>query len=170
MKNQATSHSVAGGSPLEVLVFDLGGQRYALRCSEVRELVRAVTVVPLPRAPAIIQGIIDVRGAVVPVLDIRARFGLPSRAATHTEHLILAWAGKRLVAVRTDRALALAQLRASDVEDAAGLGTGVEYVAGVAKLPDGLVLIHDLRTFLSGTEAAALDEALAAPSHAGGSA
>ena len=162
--------SEAAGTRLEVLVFEVGGQRYALRSFEVRELVRAVTMVPLPKAPAIVEGIINVRGVVVPVLDIRTRFRLPAKAAAHTDHLILAWAGPRLVALRADRALDVARLEASEVEDAKAVVPGADYVAGVAKLSDGLVLIHDLRTFLSQAEAAALDEALPAPSGDGGAA
>ena len=158
------------GTQLDVLVFEVGGQRYALRSLEVRELVRAVTIVPLPSASAIIEGIINVRGAVVPVLDIRTRFRLPITAAAHTDHLILAWANGRLVALRADRALDLARLEASDLEDARAVVPGADYVAGVAKLPDGLVLIHDLSTFLSQSEEAALDETIPAAGHDGGAA
>lgn len=149
---------------LEVLVFEVGGQRYALRSIEVRELVRCVTVSPLPRAPAIIEGIINVRGAVVPVLDLRTRFRLPPKPAAHTDHLILASAGPRLVALRVDRALGLVRLEAGEVEDAKAVVPGADYLVAVAKLPDGLVLIHDLRTFLSQAEATTLDDALPAAS------
>lgn len=145
---------------VEILLFEVGGQRYALRSSVVRELVRAVTIVSLPAAPAIIEGIIDVRGTVVPVLDLRARFGLPRSAAAHCDHLILAMAGPRLVALRVDRALDLTRLDATEVEDARGIAHTTQYVSGVARMPDGLVLIHDLRTFLSPSEAVRLDEAL----------
>lgn len=142
---------------MDVLVFEIGGLRYALPTSNVSELVRAVTIVPLPKGPPIVEGIINVRGRVVPVLDIRARFRLPPKAVSHTDHLILAHAGQRLVALRTDRALGLARVEAADIDDAQTALPGAEYVSGVAKLPDGLVLIHDLRTFLRESEAAALD-------------
>lgn len=145
---------------IEVLVFEVGGQRYALASSGVKELARAVTVVRLPKAPAIVEGVINARGAVVPVLDLRSRFRLPAKALEPADHLVLAWAGDRLVALRVDRALDLVRLGADVVEDAQRLTPGAEYVAGVAKLPEGLVLIHDLRTFLSEAEATALGEAL----------
>lgn len=144
----------------EILVFELDTQRYALCSSEVRELLRAVTVVPLPRAPAIVEGIINVRGDVVPVLDVRTRFGIRAKPAEHTDHLIVARAGSRLVALRTDRALGLTRVDAGAVASGQSIASGLEYLAGVACLPDGLVLIHDLSTFLSQAEAAALDEAL----------
>jgi CheW-like domain len=78
---------------VEILVFEISGLRFALLASDVRELTRAVAIVPLPRAPRIVEGIINVRGSLVPVLDIRRRFHLAQRAASHMDHLILAWAG-----------------------------------------------------------------------------
>lgn len=146
----------------EILVFEVAGQRYGLPVADVREVLRAVPPTPLPRAPAIIEGIINVRGAVVAVLDIRQRFRRPARAVAHTDHLIVAQAGPRLVALRVDRAVELARVGAADVESAEAVLPGVDYVAQVARFPDGLVLIHDLQTFLSASEAEALDEALPA--------
>jgi purine-binding chemotaxis protein CheW len=146
---------------MEVLVFELGGLRYALPAFAVSELVRAVTVVPLPKSPPAVEGIINVRGRVVPVLDVRVRFKLESKAVSPSDHLILARAGDRLVAIRVDRALGLVHLEPADIEEATSALPGTEYVMGVAKLPDGLVLIHDLQTFLSAAETAALVRAIA---------
>jgi purine-binding chemotaxis protein CheW len=150
---------------MEILVFEIGGRRFALPSLDVQELLRAVTIVPLPKAPAIVEGVINVRGKIVPVLDIRARFRLPSSALAHTDHLIVARAGERLVALRVERALDLTQVEAKDIEDARKIVPGAEYVAGVAMLPDGLVLIHDLQTFLSEAESAALGASLARVDH-----
>lgn len=142
-------------------MFDIAGVHYAIATAQVREVVRAVTIVPLPGVPPIVQGVINVRGRLVPVLDVRARFRLTRRPVAHTDHLILAEAGARLVAVPADRALALAHLDPSAVDDARAAVSGAEYISGVAKLPDGLVLIHDLNTFLRDAEADALDAAVA---------
>ena len=155
------------GQPLEVVVFEVGGQQYGLPASDVRELQRAATLTPLPRAPAVVEGVINLRGTVLPVLDIRSRFGLPPKPMEHTDHFVVAHAGERLVALRVDRATDLVRVAAADVEDARGSVPGVEYVAWVAKLPHSLVLIHDLRTFLSRAEAAELDEALPAEPQGG---
>jgi purine-binding chemotaxis protein CheW len=148
--------------PLEVLVFEIAGRRYGVPAADVREIVAVVTIVPLPRAPAVIEGIINLRGRIVPVLDIRTRFRLPAKPAEHTDHLVVARVGERLVALRVDRATDLVGLDAADVEDARGVVPGVEYVSWVAKRAEDLVLIHDLHTFLSRAEADALDEALPA--------
>ncbi len=148
----------------EILVFEVSGRRYGLPVADVRELLRAVSVTPLPQAPAIVEGVINVRGTLVPVLDIRARFRLPPSPPRHTDHLIVARAGGRPVALRVDRALDLVRLEPEAAERAETVVPGVRYVAQVAKCPGGLVLVHDLNTFLSHAEAdeltAALPEAL----------
>ena len=124
---------------------------------------------PLPRGPAIVEGVINLRGRVVPVLDIRARFGLPAKPLECSDHFVVADTEERLVALRVDRAIDLVGLDSADVEDVRGLIPGADYVSWVAKLPHNLVLIHDLRTFLSRAESAALAGALSeAPVEKGG--
>jgi purine-binding chemotaxis protein CheW len=152
----------AGDRLIDVLVFEVGGQTYGLAAPDVREIVRAAAIVPLPRAPAIVEGVINVRGRVVPVLDIRQRFRLPTRKLAPTDHFILAFAGDYVVALRADRVVELRKFRGAEIDDAATVLPYSEYVAGVAKLPGGLVLLHDIRTFLSQGEAAALAAPLAA--------
>jgi len=148
------------GPPLEVLVFEIGGQRYGLPVCDVRELQRATALTPLPRAPGIVEGVVNLRGTIVPVLDVRARFHLPPKLLECADHLFFAHAGGRLVALRVDRVADLIRMDAADVEDARSAVPGVEYVAWVAKLPHCMVLIHDLQTFLSRAETAELEAAL----------
>jgi purine-binding chemotaxis protein CheW len=147
---------------LDVVVFELGEQLFGLAASDVCELVRAVAVVPLPRAPAVVKGVINLRGRVVPVLDVRSRFGLRHTAIEPTHYFVIARAGGQLVALHVDRATALVRLNAADLEAARSLVPGAEHVAWVAKVPNDLVLIHDLSTFLSRAEAAEMEEALTA--------
>lgn len=153
--------------PTELLVFELDDQRYALALACVQEVVRAVALTRLPGAPAIVEGAINVRGRVVPVLDIRSRFGLPPRRLDPDQHLILARAGARLVALRVDRVAWFLEVPATEIEDATRLTPTLQQIAGVARVGDGLVLIHDLETFLSAAEAEALMAALAAELPAG---
>lgn len=155
---------------MDVLLFSLDGLRYALPTSDVIELAPAVPIVPLPGAPPIVEGVVNVHGRVVPVLDIRARFRLPPRPLALTDHVIVARIGSRAVALRVDRAVELAHIDEQQIEDTRRIAPHVEYVSGVAKLADGLVLIHDLPTFLEEAEAAALDAALAGTASAAGDA
>lgn len=144
----------------EVLLFEIGGERYGLLSADVRELTRAVTIASLPKAPTIVEGLINLRGKIVPVLDIRTRFRIPAKPLEPSDHFVVATTGTSLVAIRVDRAMDLVRVDGRQIEEAKGLVPEAEHVAGVAKLPDGLVLIHDLRAFLSQSEGLVLDEAL----------
>lgn len=146
---------------MELVIVELDGQRYGLRADAVREVVRAVTITTLPNAPVVVAGIINVRGAVVAVLDLRRRFDLPARPLDPSEYFVLARAGDRDVALRVDRSTELISVDPADIDRGEPILCRSRYVAGVAKLPDGLVLIHDLETFLSAAEAEAIDQALA---------
>jgi purine-binding chemotaxis protein CheW len=145
-----------------VLVFELAGQRLGLPATVLREIIRAVAIAALPKAPPIVEGVINLRGTIVPVLDIRQRFGLPPVALALEQHFLIAQANGRLVALRVDRALDLIPVDEGAIESAAGVAPGVEHVAGIVKLPDGLLVIHDLERFLSLDESGQVDAAVAA--------
>jgi len=153
------SVGVTASPSASLLIFMLGPLRLALHVEVVREVVRAVAIAVLPRAPAIVEGVINVRGAIVPVLDIRSRFRLAPESLHPDQHLIIAWAGVRLVGLRVDRATGFVTVERTAIEAAAPAVPGVEYVAGIARLPDGLLVINDLRGFLALDEAAQLDAA-----------
>lgn len=150
---------------VDLLVFELASQRFGLPLSTVREVVRAVLPTPLPGAPPLVEGLIDVRGALAPVLDVRRRFGLPPRALEADQHFVLVAASvggrpARLVALRVDRAADLARVETVEPGELERTLPGAAHVAGVARLPDGLILIHDVARFLSAAEADALEEAM----------
>jgi purine-binding chemotaxis protein CheW len=150
------------GSALQLVIVELDGRRFGLRAAAVAEIVRAVTIAPLPNAPPAVEGIINVRGSIVAVLDIRRRFGLPAKPLDPAHYLVLVRAGARDVALRVDRAVDLVAVDPNAVDRAeAALGRNPE-ISGVAKLDDGLVLIHDLDAFLSAAEGCAIDAALGA--------
>src|SRR5215813_89561 len=86
-----------------LLTFELDEQRFGLPMADVREVVRVAAFARLPKAPEVIEGVLNFRGALVPVLDIRARFGLPPRSVRTSDHLVVARAAKRTVAIRVDR-------------------------------------------------------------------
>jgi purine-binding chemotaxis protein CheW len=148
--------------PQEVLLFTLERQRYGLPVASVRELVRAARLTPLPRAPDVVEGLLNLRGELIPVLDLRRRFRHAARPLSPGDHFIVATTGARAVALRVDRAEGLHVIAPDEWDTSPRELPGVGYVAGAAKLPDGLVLVHDLRSFLSEAEALQLDTALGA--------
>jgi purine-binding chemotaxis protein CheW len=149
------------GSGVYVL-FTLDEQRYALRLSAVERVVPIVEIVPLPKAPDIVLGVINIAERVIPVVNIRRRFGLPEREISLSDQLIIAPTSKRTVALVVDRVVDVMESPKHMVVGTKRILSGVDYVEGVIKLDDGLILIHDLETFLSLEEEEALDTALKA--------
>lgn len=147
---------------MDILTFHLDDHAYGLPVGRVREVVGAVAIRPLPGAPEIVEGVIGVRGALVPVLDVRARFGHPPRAVDPDDHLVLAEGGGRLLAFRVDAARNVESVEPSALAPVPGWSGRAEYVAGLAQTERGLVVIHDLDTFLSDSELASLDAATGA--------
>ena len=143
-----------------VAVFTLGDQRYALPLSAVERVVRVVEVTPLPQAPDIVLGVVNVQGRVVPVVNLRRRFRLPERAIALTDQLVIAHTTRRPVALVVDAVTGVLEYSGREAVGARDIVPGMEYVEGVVKLEDGLVLIHDLDRFLSLDEVTALDRAI----------
>lgn len=122
---------------IQLVVFAVGDLRCALPVSAVREILPAATVVPLPGAPALISGALDLRGAVLPVVSMRRKLGLPHRPMQVTDVLI----------VTTNPALILHADRIDGVVDAQD--DIAPWREGVARDTGGLMLIQDLAGFLS---------------------
>lgn len=144
----------------QLVVFALDEQRYALHLSAVERIVRVAEVTPLPKAPEIVLGVINVQGHLIPVADIRRRFRLPEREIDLSDHLIIAKTSKRTVALVVDEVTGVIESPEQKLIPAKEILPGTDYVEGVMKLEDGLILIHDLATFLSLEEENTLDLAL----------
>ncbi len=147
-------------NPGKLVAFVVEGERYALYLSAVKKIVRAVEVTPLPKAPEIVSGLINMHGQVIPVLNIRRRFSLPDREISASDHFIIARTSKRTVAICADGVSGVIERPEQEVAGAQEILPHMEYVEGVVKLDDGIVLIHDLDTFLSLEEEEKLDKAV----------
>lgn len=145
---------------MELLVFRIDAERYGVALGSVHRVLAAVQVTPVPGAPPVVAGVVDVHGTLTPVFDLRRRFGRPAREVSEDDHFILARAGERPVLLHVDEVSDIARVDDSDVRDAGTVVQG-EAISGIARLSDGLVLIHDLAAFLSEAESLQLEDALA---------
>jgi purine-binding chemotaxis protein CheW len=144
----------------QLVVFTMDEQRYALQLAAVERVVRIVEVTILPQAPQIVLGVINAQGRIIPVVDIRRRFRLPARDIRLSDHLLIARTARRTVALALDAVTGIVEGSAQAVITAEEILPGLEYVEGVIKLEDGLILIHDLDTLLSLEEEQTLAAAL----------
>ena len=152
---------------MDILTFELDGQRYAFPTDRVVQVVRMVAVSPLPGAPPVVEGVVNVRGKVVPVFDLRGRLGLPARPIDPGQHLVILNGSPRLAAVRVDAVEDFISLPDAQVTPGAPLSeagiasSATRHLAGIAATEDGTMVIFDLAAFLSLSESSSLDAALA---------
>ena len=133
----------------QYVVFVLDELRVALHLSGVERVIWAVAVTPLPEAPESVPGVINVEGRIMPVVDIRRRFGLPEREVEPEDRFIIAHAARRTVALWVEGVEGMLEPTAEEVTRAEEILPDMGYVDGAIELPDGVILIHNLDPFLS---------------------
>jgi purine-binding chemotaxis protein CheW len=147
----------------QLVVFTLSEQRYALCLGAVERVFAFAEVTHLPQAPEVVLGVVNVRGRIIPVVDIRKRLRLPDRETNLSDRLIVAQTSRRTVALIADAVSGVVEGSKDELIAAETILPGLEYVEGVTKLEDGMILIHNLEKFLSLEEEKTLDRALKQP-------
>lgn len=136
------------------LVFSLSGLHYALPVVEVERILHAIEIIPVPRAPEIVMGLINIQGQVIPVLNIRKLFHLPETEIGLNDHIIIARTNSRRVAILVDNVLGVNTCNEQDIIGPDELFPGIEYLEGVVKLNNGIIYIYNLERLYSSETAA----------------
>ena len=147
-------------SGIQWVLMTVDGQTYALPLTVVERILRMVEVTPLPGAPDVVEGVIDFQGQVVPVVSIRRRLGLIHRPVEISDSLVVAHARNRRLAVIAESVLGVVERSGDDVVSTSGIARGSQYIEGLLKTGDGLVLIQDLDKFFSFEEENSLEQAM----------
>jgi purine-binding chemotaxis protein CheW len=145
-----------------LLVFIVSGLQCALPLSEIERVVHAVQIQAVPRAPAIVMGLVNVQGRVMPVLNIRKLFRLTDTGISLNNRLIIARAAALPVAMLVDEVAGVYPYSELEITVADELYSDIEFLEGVAKLKDGVLYIYNLDRFFSLELAAEIAPLLAA--------
>lgn len=142
----------------QVVVLELAGEAYGVEIGRVQEIIRMQPVTRVPNGPPCFEGVTNLRGRVIPVLDLRKRFGLEPTPPTRRSRIVVAELGEHTVGLVVDAVSEVLRVPASAVEPPSALVTTADsaYLRGVAKLDERLVLLLDLARILTPTERAGL--------------
>jgi purine-binding chemotaxis protein CheW len=136
---------------IQLVVFDLASEHYGVDISDVREIIRMQDITPMPGVKAFVEGIINLREKVLPVLDLRKRFGL--KVAEHTEEsrIVVVDSSSGEVGVIVDAVTEVLRIPISSIEPNSSMvmHSNSDYLRGIAKLPDRLIILLDLNKLLS---------------------
>ena len=149
-------------SQVQLIAFEVAARRLAIAVDLLHTVVWAVAITPLPAAPPFVEGVINLRGEVVPVIDLRRRFGLPAVPVTLEQRFVVVRRAGRLLALRVDRVDTVVATPSEAIELAESVVPGARHAAAVVRLPDGVLVIQDLAALLSSEEETGLERALAA--------
>ena len=155
-------HAVAGAE-MQLVVFELGDESYAVDISRVQDINRMQEITEIPHAPESVVGVINLRGRVIPVIDLRKRFGLPDAVHTKDTRIVVVHLEGNLIGVIVDAVSQVLRIPGDIVEPPSPVLAGVDsrYLRGIAKLDDRLVILLDLDFVLSRREQEAISEVLA---------
>ena len=147
--------TAAGPQPGKYLIFHLGSEQFGMQVLKVREIVSAQTVTSIPQTPDYIRGVIDLRGKVIPVVDLRVKCGLPESQSTQRTCIVVVQVHSGTNAVQmgilVDGVAEVLNLGGGDIEATCDFGPGVRVpdVLGLAKIEDRVTVLLDVDQVLS---------------------
>lgn len=145
---------------LQLVAFCLQGEEFAVDIQKVREVLKITQITPLPQSPEFIEGVINLRGEVLPVVDLRKRFRLTGSGEAGKARIIIVEIEEGLVGLIVDSVTEVLHLAATAVEPPPRRLSGgkTEFIQGVGKLGDRLLIILNLEKILSGDDQLALEQ------------
>lgn len=152
------TNSQADKDLLQLVSFVVGAEEYAIPILAVQEINRMMDITRVPQSPAFVEGVINLRGKVIPVVDLRKRFGMPVNESTGDERIIVVEvqgeAEARVIGFTVDKVNRVLRIGSDIVEPAPTMASGAdsEYVQGVGKLDEGLLILLSLDKLFSQRE------------------
>ena len=147
------------------LTFSLANEEYGIGILKIREIIGMLPITSVPQTPAFVKGVINLRGKVIPVLDLRLRFGMQEIEYSERTCIIVVeitgQAGKIQIGSVVDSVSEVLNIKGEDIENTPTFGASLdtEYILGMAKMEGGVKILLDIDKVLSDGEIAALEKA-----------
>ena len=136
---------------LQLVVFNVGKELYGVGIDSVKEIVRVPDVTEVPDSPEFLEGVINLRGRVVPVIDLRKRLRLNGAERTKSTRVLITGNSGSIVGLLVDSVSEVIKIQPDAIEDPPEMisAIGVEYITGVAKIEEKLIIILNIKKVLS---------------------
>jgi len=134
------------GELLQLVSFEVGEEEFAIPILSVQEINRMMEITAVPQSPPFIEGVINLRGKIIPVMDLRKRFGLAALEDSSDTRIVVVEVASRVIGFTVDRVNEVLRIPANIVEPPPPMVCGIDsdYVEGVGKLDDRLLILLDL--------------------------
>ncbi|MGB9697820.1 MAG: chemotaxis protein CheW [Thermodesulfobacteriota bacterium] len=137
------------------LTFSLGAEEYGIGILKIKEIIGMLPITAVPRTPPFVKGVINLRGKVIPVIDLRVKFGMEDKAYTEkTCIIVVEIKGKDnpiLMGIVVDAVSEVLNIKAGEIEETPRLGTNLDldYISGIAKINGGVKILLDIDKVLN---------------------
>ncbi len=142
----------------KLLRLEIGERPYVTEIERIREILLYRPPVPVPHAPAFLDGLMDLRGTTLPLIDLRERFGVPAAARTRPTHILVVKLGDRVLGFVVDRVSDVLDVDAESLQARESAAEGGTMCRGVCRVMDALLLVVDLDAVLGPDEYSTLSE------------
>jgi len=148
----------------QMVVFNLASETYGVDVGTVREIIRVPDITRVPNAPDFVRGVMNVRGKLIPVVDLRPRFGMAPVEQTGESRIVVVDIGSESIGVMVDAVTEVLRIAEDSIEPASPVVSTAEsrYIQGIANLGERLIILLALDKILSKEEQGALTDAKAA--------
>lgn len=139
---------------VQLACFRLGSAIYALEIMRIKEIIRPQKLTPIPKAPPFIEGVINLRGVVIPIVDLRKRFDLPTAVVDRKTRVIICALSGKIVGLVVDEVAEVRRYTRQDIQPSPQFlqGQGAEFFHGICRRDEDLVMILNLEKLLSTSE------------------
>ncbi len=143
-----------GRREVQLACFRVGGEMYALDIMRIKEIIRPQRLTSVPKAPSFIEGVINLRGAVIPVVDLRRRFDQDFDPSDRRGRIMICTLAGKIIGLHVDEVTEVHRFTRQEIQPAPQFlkGKGAEYFLGVCRREDELVLLIDLEKILTSEE------------------
>lgn len=162
MQSKEKGKTASSAQLLQLVSFHLGGEEYALEILRVQEIIRMMDLTRVPNSPDFVEGVINLRGKVIPVIGLRKRFGLGAKEYDKQTRIVVVEVAGNVVGFVVDAVNEVLRISSDTVEPPPRLTKlDREMISGVGKLENRLLLLLDVEKLLSQSEQAAMSEVAA---------
>lgn len=160
-KRNLSDTAITTSEQLQLVTFELGEEEFAIDILAVREINRMLQITRVPQSAVEVEGVINLRGHIIPVIDLRTRFGMDKRDANAESRIVVVDVNDHTVGFVVDKVHEVLRIDGSIVEDAPAITSNVDsdYIRGVGKLEDRLLILISLERLFPQRELRELDAA-----------
>ncbi len=151
MEAVATEKEIIEG---KFLTFVLGKEEYGIEILRVREIIGLMDITTVPQTPGYMKGVINLRGKVIPVIDLRLKFSMPEEEHTQETCVVVVEVNNTSIGIIVDSVSEVLEIKSGEIEEAPSFGQGIDtdYIMGMGKVKEKIIILLDIEEVLSPEE------------------